>query len=213
MSDAAGRLRGKIIEWRGPQGYGFLRSADQRIFLHRRDYTGPHSRPRVGDFVSFRKGLDAQGRPCAKDIELERRGKGVAVLAMLITCILLAVPIWALNTLAIDWRWISAWFAVVNLLAFCAYRSDQRNAKLKLQRTPEKWLHFVELLGGWPAAFVAQRWFRHKCSKPGYQFVFWMIVLLYQAAAVEILRGWKEIDLALIEIKRMEADRGSGSGR
>ena len=212
MSEATGRLRGKIVEWRGSQGYGFLRSGDQRIFLHHRDYAGPHSRPSPGDWVSFRKGTDAQGRPCAKDIELERRGRGVAVLAMGIACILLAAPIWALTTLAIDWRWVSVWFAVVNVLVFLAYRGDQRAARLKLQRTPEKWLHIFELLGGWPAAFVAQRWLRHKCSKTGYQFVFWMIVLLHQATAIEILRGGKEVDLALMEIKRIEEDRSSGSG-
>jgi len=42
-------------------------------------------------------------------------------------------------------------------------------------------LHLLELLGGWPGAFLAQRRLRHKCSKRRYQFVFWLIVLAYQS--------------------------------
>ena len=30
-------------------------------------------------------------------------------------------------------------------------------------------LHTLELIGGWPAAFLAQRWLRHKCSKRSFQ--------------------------------------------
>ncbi len=31
----------------------------------------------------------------------------------------------------------------------------------------------VSILGGWPGSFAAQRVIRHKCSKPGYQQIFW----------------------------------------
>lgn len=56
---------------------------------------------------------------------------------------------------------------------------------------PEGILHFFELIGGWPGAFVAQRRLRHKCSKPGYQAIFWLIVLMHQYAAFESYQGWK----------------------
>jgi uncharacterized membrane protein YsdA (DUF1294 family) len=52
-------------------------------------------------------------------------------------------------------------------------------------------LHFLELLGGWPGAYLGQRIFRHKTSKISYQFVFWLIVLLYQYASIDYLLGWK----------------------
>jgi type I restriction enzyme M protein len=54
-------------------------------------------------------------------------------------------------------------------------------------RIPESSLHLGELLGGWPGAFLAQRRLRHKCSKPGYQAVFWTIVLLHQIASVDVM--------------------------
>ena len=49
----------------------------------------------------------------------------------------------------------------------------------------QAWLTF------WPAAFLAQRWLRHKSLKPGYQFIFWLIVFLHQFAALDSLLNWK----------------------
>ncbi|TAK93272.1 MAG: DUF1294 domain-containing protein, partial [Verrucomicrobia bacterium] len=58
------------------------------------------------------------------------------------------------------------------------------------------------LIGGWPAAFLAQRHYRHKSSKPGFQFIFWLTVLLYQVAAFDCLNEWKHSRLALEQLKR-----------
>jgi len=58
-------------------------------------------------------------------------------------------------------------------------------------RIPEATLHFLELIGGWPGAFVAQRRLRHKCSKRSYQAVFWLVVGIYQYLAFGLLRGWE----------------------
>lgn len=40
-------------------------------------------------------------------------------------------------------------------------------------------------------AFAAQRRLRHKCAKGSFQAIFWMIVFLYQFAAIEVLQNWK----------------------
>jgi len=53
------------------------------------------------------------------------------------------------------------------------------------------------LLGGWPGAFLAQRRFRHKCSKVSYQVVFWVIALTYQLVAFDSLQEWKWMRAAL----------------
>ncbi len=49
----------------------------------------------------------------------------------------------------------------------------------------------LELIGGWPGAFLAQRVFRHKISKRSYQVEFWIIVLLHQFLALDSLFGWR----------------------
>lgn len=79
----------------------------------------------------------------------------------------------------------------VSLLAFVAQWIDKRRAEAEHWRVPEKALHLLELLGGWPGAFLAQRIFRHKTAKLSYQFVFWLIVAAYEYAAVDFLLGWK----------------------
>ena len=65
----------------------------------------------------------------------------------------------------------------------------------------------TELLGGWPAAFLAQRRLRHKCSKSSYQFVFWLIVFAWQFAAFDSLQNWKFSKAALNRVESMSDHR------
>jgi uncharacterized membrane protein YsdA (DUF1294 family) len=58
-------------------------------------------------------------------------------------------------------------------------------------------LHLAEFLGGWPAAFLAQRAFRHKISKSRYQLAFWMIVVFHEAASVDFLSEWRYSQAAI----------------
>ena len=105
---------------------------------------------------------------------------------------LLILPVLAIDHLSsvVDWRITSGAVGVFSLLAYLAIASDKRKALRDLWRTPESTLHFLELIGGWPGSFIAQRRFRHKISKGRYQFVFWTIVILYQLAAFDCLQNW-----------------------
>ena len=78
-------------------------------------------------------------------------------------------------------------YGVASLLAFGLYRYDKQQAKAGQWRTPEKILHGVELLGGWPGALVAQQMFRHKTRKLSYQVWFWLIVAVHQVVWVDVL--------------------------
>ncbi|QKZ05440.1 DUF1294 domain-containing protein [Pseudomonas eucalypticola] len=73
-------------------------------------------------------------------------------------------------------------YVLLSLIAAGLYWRDKHQARTEGRRTPEKVLHLVELLGGWPGALVAQQLFRHKTRKVSYQVVFWLIVLVHQAA-------------------------------
>jgi uncharacterized membrane protein YsdA (DUF1294 family) len=61
-------------------------------------------------------------------------------------------------------------------LTIWVYSCDKHAAQKGLRRTPEKRLHLLEALGGWPGALFAQIHYRHKRLKPSYQRVFWLIV-------------------------------------
>ena len=122
----------------------------------------------------------------------KRRSSGVAA-ALITISLLLVAPVYALSRLAesVDWRILVGALLAVSLFTFFAYRTDKRRAEAGEWRIPEMTLHMAELAGGWPAAFLAQRIFRHKISKTSYQVVFWIIVLLHEIVAIDSLAGWR----------------------
>lgn len=70
----------------------------------------------------------------------------------------------------------------MSVLTFAVYAWDKRQAIHHRRRTPEKLLHWLELLGGWPGGLLGQHWLQHKSSKRSYQLTFWLIVLLHWLA-------------------------------
>ncbi|MEX6664934.1 DUF1294 domain-containing protein [Pseudomonas sp. W2-17] len=118
------------------------------------------------------------GRPAA--------GKPVAVrflklklLALLLLCGLPVYGVVTCWTSGVSWL-PAAIYALMSVVAFALYGYDKKQARHSGQRTPEKLLHGIELLGGWPGALLAQQVFRHKTRKFSYQLVFWLIVLLHE---------------------------------
>jgi uncharacterized membrane protein YsdA (DUF1294 family) len=77
-------------------------------------------------------------------------------------------------------------YALMSVLCFVCYFIDKRAAEKGLWRIPEKSLHILELLGGWPGAFMAQRLLRHKNRKPSYQLVFWLIVGIHVVGLTQL---------------------------
>ena len=69
--------------------------------------------------------------------------------------------------------------AVMSLICFIAYGFDKRRAVGGGRRVPERTLHTLAFLGGWPGAILGQRQFRHKTQKLSFLIVFWLIVLLH----------------------------------
>jgi uncharacterized membrane protein YsdA (DUF1294 family) len=111
------------------------------------------------------------------------------VLASLIVVIgLLILPVMALHRVPWDFRWIGLYALVINAMTFGANAWDKRRAETGGWRVPEAQLHLMELIGGWPGAWMAQRCLRHKTSKASYRFVFWLIVFAHQFVAFDFLR-------------------------
>ena len=104
---------------------------------------------------------------------------------------LLVLPLVALHRFDGGLLLGSIYTAVISGITYLAYGWDKQQAREKQWRMPEAKLHVMELLGGWPGAFLAQRRLRHKCSKVSYQVVFWLIVLAYQVAAFDSLQEWR----------------------
>jgi len=79
----------------------------------------------------------------------------------------------------------------LSTLTYLLYLVDKHRAQKGAWRTPESTLHFFELIGGWPGAFLAQRHLRHKIRKVSYQVVFWLIVIAHELVALDSLLGWR----------------------
>ena len=118
-----------------------------------------------------------------------RSRRGVSVVAWLMLIALLVFPAIAVARLTdqIDNQIILGWLIIVSLITFRLYGQDKRSAEAQEWRVPEATLHLFEALGGWPAAFLAQRIFRHKTIKVSYQLTFWLIVAIHQCVALAIL--------------------------
>ena len=205
MSKAIPKSEGpaRITEWKTDKGYGWLQWGQQRVFLHRRDYTGSNRVPEVGEEVMFIPGLDAQGRPCAKHA-VSTRKTGMGLLSLLALTALLVLPAMALQRVPLETWMLASWVVVISLITYTAYASDKCRARKNSWRIPEAHLHLLELLGGWPVAWLAQQRLRHKCSKRSYQFTFWLIILTHQFLAFDSLQHWsysKRIGQQAAELK------------
>jgi uncharacterized membrane protein YsdA (DUF1294 family)/cold shock CspA family protein len=200
-------LTAKIVVWDRQKGYGFLQVGKDRVFLHRREFVEHHKRPAVGDAVRFVLGKDAKGRTCATNAVHVNDGGRVTVLNVLVLFSLLVLPAVALQRRGVDLLWGGAYILVMGALTYGAYALDKRRARAKEWRLSEGALHLLELLGGWPGAFLAQRRLRHKCSKGSYQVVFWLIVLAYQFAAFDSLQNWELSRAALNRLKTTSVHR------
>ena len=71
---------------------------------------------------------------------------------------------------------------VVSIVTFVVFAWDKHRAKCHGWRVPEKTLHTLELLGGWPGAWLAMRWLRHKSIKKRYRVVTGLMVVLHLTA-------------------------------
>lgn len=69
-------------------------------------------------------------------------------------------------------------YLIVSTVSFVAYLLDKIAAKRERWRTPEKTLHAIDLLCGWPGGLIAQELLRHKTSKRSFQITAWGIVLI-----------------------------------
>ncbi len=76
----------------------------------------------------------------------------------------------------------AAIYLIGSATAFLAYGLDKRAARLGRRRTRERTLHLMELLGGWPGAWLARRVFRHKTRDWPFVLWFWVIGGMHAAA-------------------------------
>lgn len=68
---------------------------------------------------------------------------------------------------------------IASPVCFVAYGLDKRRAARQQYRIPERTLHLLALLGGWPGAVLGQRIFHHKTQKVSFRLVLGLILFLH----------------------------------
>ena len=141
--------------------------------------------------IQFKMGRDARGRDCAVDASQHRANSRISLGSLFLLALLLILPSIAIKRFALDPKIVFTYLSGISIFTWVAYHHDKQRAKSGGWRVPESTLHLLELVGGWPAAFLAQRCLRHKSSKRSFKRVFWLIVLLTQYVALDSLQHWK----------------------
>jgi uncharacterized membrane protein YsdA (DUF1294 family) len=135
-----------------------------------------------------RRGRDTEGNDTRSATPPLRNGPRLWLAIILLTW--LAIIAWQADGA----RPLALVYLVMSAVAFACYGNDKSAARHARRRIPERRLHAIALLGGWPGALLAQAWFRHKSSKTSFQVAFWLIVLLHVAALAWVLQqGWLDV--------------------
>ncbi|MEZ5705199.1 MAG: cold shock and DUF1294 domain-containing protein [Burkholderiaceae bacterium] len=108
-----------------------------------------------------------------------------ATIALMLTWVVLVIVTISLTRLPAFGT--IAGLTVINLSTFFTYLHDKNAAERGAWRISENQLHALSLMGGWPAAWFAQRMFNHKISKAPFQATYWGMVVLHFAAVVALL--------------------------
>mgnify|MGYP003652971265 CR=1 FL=1 len=82
---------------------------------------------------------------------------------------------------------MAAYYLAASIFTLLVYGVDKLAAIKGWYRVREDTLHLLSLLGGWPGAYLAQRWFRHKTRKMPFRRVFRVTLFLNLALLLWLL--------------------------
>lgn len=135
-----------------------------------------------GDFIIYELSIDSKNRANAtnirypEDAAAKKRNPRTRLTPYITVAVFAAVvaALLVLGKLPLEILFV---YVISGGVTFLAYAFDKAAAMNDRWRTRENTLHLLSLAGGWPAALIAQRMFRHKTHKEEFQSSFWFTVL------------------------------------
>jgi len=184
------RYQGRITSWKDEQGFGFItpNGGGKQVFVHITAFSNRQRRPVGNDIVTYEVNKDRNGKLKAERVqfidEREQSNDGALLLLFAVAflaCMAVSVFAGELPLLVLGI------YLLASSCTLIAYKLDKAAAKRNHRRTPEKTLHLLALIGGWPGAIIGQKLFRHKSKKLSFQVTFWATIILNCAALAWLL--------------------------
>lgn len=186
------RLQGKITQWEDDKGYGFItwHGDGSKVFVHIKAFARSSRRPALGDIVTYEIGEGKKGKPSALKVRFSEpiskkkpaarksQSRSIKILFTTLYLFTLFVATYFNRIPSL----VLMFYFIASLATFAAYGWDKSSAQKGQWRTAESSLHLMALVGGWPGALAAQRFFRHKSSKQEFLAIFWLTVVVNIAA-------------------------------
>jgi uncharacterized membrane protein YsdA (DUF1294 family) len=88
------------------------------------------------------------------------------------------------SSIPIRYRWLAAWFLLINTATYLCFRIDKQRAQRCQWRFPENQLLLLAALGGSPAALFARYRLRHKTRKQPFSTFLLCIIGIQAGAAI-----------------------------
>ncbi|BEV08185.1 cold shock and DUF1294 domain-containing protein [Methylophilus sp. DW102] len=184
------RYQGRITTWKDEQGFGYItpNSNGKQVFVHITAFSNRRRRPIGNEIVSYEVSKDASGKLKAERVQYidapsrSKDGQFLFLFAIIfLVCMAISVfagklPLWVLGI-----------YLLMSSCTLIAYKLDKSAARQNNRRTPEKTLHLLALIGGWPGAIIGQKLFRHKSKKLSFQVIFWATIILNCATLAWLL--------------------------
>ena len=186
------RDQGRLVEWLDDKGYGFIQPNDEskdRVFLHIKDFAQKGPRPIVGCALEYVVQLDGQGRFKAKQVTYLKANQTSSkaykkpkpesdskLQPMQIGCIVFIIALAILTVMGKLSGLVLLFISVINVFTYWFYAQDKEAAQNGQRRVPENTLHIFSVLGGWPAAWLAQQRLRHKTQKQPFRQIYFCTI-------------------------------------
>ena len=203
-------LSGEITSWDDVKGYGFIRygSDAQTVFFHINSFHYATTRPKIGQSVSFycKPTVKEERQKAAKVVlrgdevflyddfpsDYNRPRLSTANMPKFLINILIATTF--IVCVASASKILAGLYFFVSVVSYLMYKFDKqiaRSPKKKSHeyqgRIPEKNLHILDTLGGWPGALVSRAVYNHKTSKISFIRLFWLTVAINIAITYALL--------------------------
>ncbi len=170
-------MQGIVVKFDPSKGFGFIRSKnnDNDIFVHIKNVSNA-SILSTGQTVEFKIQNSNKGQSAVSVVAGRKQQSpffifgGIAIIIIFIITTFLVLQYKVHELLS--------YLIAVNIATFIVYGYDKKIAGSDKLRVPESLLQVLALIGGSPAALVAQKFFRHKTIKSSFQIVYWIIVIV-----------------------------------